>query len=300
MNKTPHPDDGEPTVVMPSRSGVDPALTEVVRYLEAARRRRKRRLALAVVAAIVFLGGMAAGLVFLMRNEKSAAISGKPAPGTGDLPVTRPAKVPAAPPASRTPDKPPSLRQMLNETFEGRDRGHAVTAAVERDAVLITSSRPGYVYVLAASTSQADGAVLFVAMLFPRSADTNNRIRPGQTLKLPDLQAPNNAELLAIVSDERRDIDVLGSLAGKVICGATTPCSEGYGAVVFSSAPTRDTAGSPPAPTVGSPTAPKVVKPPAARPTTAVSPRCSDILERASLGEVLTADEFTFLRRDCR
>jgi hypothetical protein len=129
-------------------------------------------------------------------------------------------------------------------------------------------------------------------MLFPRAADTNNRILAGQTLKLPDLQWPTNTEFLVIVSDERRDIDVLGSLAGKVICAATTPCSESYGAVVLSSVRTRDTARGPAAPT-----APKAPTP---RPTGAASRRCSDILERASLGEVLTAEEYTFLKRDCR
>ena len=76
--------------------------------------------------------------------------------------------------------------------------------------------------------------MLFVAVLFPRTANTNNRIQPEQTLKLPDLQWPTNAEFLAIVSDEPRDIDVLGPLAGKVICASPTQCSESYGAVVFS------------------------------------------------------------------
>jgi len=145
------------------------------------------------------------------------------------------------------------------------------------------------VYVLAASANQSDGAPLFVAVLFPRAADTNNRIRPGQTLTLPDLQWPPNAAFLAIVSDERRDIDVLGQLIGKAICSATSPCSESYGAVVFSSEGIRATARNPAAP-----------KAPAARPTHVGSRRCSDILERASLGEPLTDEEQTFLTRDCR
>lgn len=183
---------------------------------------------------------------------------------------------------------------MLNELFEGRDRELAVTASVDRGAVRIGASRPGYVYVLAASASQSDGGALFAAVLFPRTSETNNRIRPGQTLKLPELQWPANAELLAIVSDERRDIDVLGPLAGKVVCGSGGRCSEAYGAVFFSSAGvssegTRDTA-----------RGPAVPKAPAARPTYPVSRRCSDILERASLGESLTDEEQTYLRRDCR
>jgi len=94
---------------------------------------------------------------------------------------------------------------------------------------------------------------------------------------------------LAIVSDERRDIDVLGQLVGKAICSSTSSCSESYGAVVFSSEGIRAT-----------PPVPAATKPPAARPPQAGSRRCSDILERASLGEPLTDEEQTFLTRDCR
>ena len=144
-------------------------------------------------------------------------------------------------------------------------------------------------YVLAARAGSSDEAALFLAKLFPRAADTNNRIRPGQPLTLPDLQWPTKAEFLAIVSDEPRDIDVLGSLAGNVICPATARCSESYGAVVFSTEGMRGA--------VRSPAAPKT---PAARPPQTGSRRCSDILERASLGEALTDEEQTFLTRDCR
>jgi hypothetical protein len=299
MSVTPNPDDGEPTVVMPAQAASDASLSDITRWLAASRRARRRRLARYAAVGIVLIAGMAAGWFFFLRNEKSLVVSGRPAREVASPQVMRPASLPAPPPSPRTPDKPSSPRQMLNEIFEGRDRGHSVTAAIERGAVRIGSSRPGYVYVLAASTSQSDGAALFVAVLFPRAADTNNRIRPRNTLRLPDLRWPTNAEFLAIVSDEPRDIDVLGALAGKVICSSKTPCSESYGAVVFSSEGMssqmmsgeglRDTARSPVAP-----------KAPPARPTYAGPRRCSDILERASLGEPLTDEEQTFLRRDCR
>src|SRR5262249_50895320 len=147
----------------------------------------------------------------------------------------------------------------------------------------VGASRPGYVYVLAASASQSESAPLFVAVLFPRAADTSNRLGAGQTLKLPSLQWPANAEFLAIVSDEPRDIDVLGPLAGKVICGSAARCSQSYGAAFFSSAGVssaseRDTAA--PGPGARGPAAPTA---PGARRSHAGSPRCSDILERASL-----------------
>src|SRR4030095_3490644 len=110
---------------------------------------------------------------------------GRPAPGWAPRPAL---PAPSPPPSPRASDKPSDPRQMLKEIFEGRDRGRAVTASVERGTVRIGSATPGYVYVLAASASESDGAPLFVAVLFPRAADTNNRVRPGQRLTLPDLQ----------------------------------------------------------------------------------------------------------------
>ena len=174
---------------------------------------------------------------------------------------------------------------MLTEIFEGRNRGHSVTASVDKGAVRIGSSKPGYLYVLAAGS---DVAVLFVAVLFPNATETNNQIRPGQMLRLPDSKWPTNAQFLAIVSDEPRDFGAVGPMAGTVNCASARPCSESYGAVIFSGSVVsaepvpRDTARGPAAP-----------RTPAARPTNAVARRCSDILERASLGEVLTAEEYT-------
>jgi len=290
MSVTPNPDDGEPTVAMPAQAGGDASLADVTRWLTASKRARRRRLARYVLAGIVLIAGIGAGWFFFPRNEKRLAVSDQ----TPRDQVTQPASLPAPPPSPPAPDTPVSPRQMLTEIFEGRSRAHSVTATVDRGAVRIGSSRPGYVYVLAASVNQSDNAPLFVAVLFPRAADTSNRIRAGQALKLPDMQWPKNAEFLAIVSDERRDIDVLGSLAGKVICTAAPQCSESYGAVVFSK---EGTSSEWPRDTTRIPAAPKA---PAARPTHAGSRRCSDILERASLGESLTDEEQTFLRRDCR
>ncbi len=244
---------------------------------------------LSAAAAIVLFAIAAASSFYLVQRMKPLPVPPQPAQEAAAPPVMPQASQPTQAPPPRVSDKPSSPRQMLKEIFDGRDRGHAVTASVERGAVRIGSSTPGYVYVLAASANQFDGAPLFVAMLFPRAADTNNRVRPGQTLTLPDLPWPANAEFLAIVSDERRDIDVLGQLVGKVICPSSGPCSESYGAVVFSSEGIRATARNPAAP-----------KAPAARPPAPGPRRCSDILERASLGESLTDEEQTFLTRDCR
>ena len=295
MSVTPHPDDDDRTVMIPART-VAATPAEPTASLPT----RERPLAFSAVAGIMLIAMIAGSVIaggafFLLRGKKPLAVPPQRAQEAAAPQVTQPARLPAPPPAASTPDRPFSPRQMLNEIFEGRNRGHSVTASVDRGTVRISSSRPGYVYVLAAAASQSDVAVLFVAVMFPRAADTNNRIRPGQMLKLPDSQWPTNAEFLAIVSDEPRVIDALGPMPGKVICASTTQCSESYGAVVFSSETlsgepgTRDTARSPAAP-----------KAPAARPTNAVSRRCSDILERASLGEVLTAEEYSFLRSECR
>jgi hypothetical protein len=268
-----------------------PAQPAAAHPLASARPRRRRIPSRSVVAAIVLVAIAAAGSFFVVQRMRRLAAPSQRAQEPAAPLVAPPASLPAPapPPSPRASDKPSDPRQMLKEIFEGRDRGRAVTATVERGAVRIGSATPGYAYVLAASASHSDGAPLFVAMLFPRTADTNNRVRPGQMLTLPDLQWPANAEFLAMVSDERRDIDVLGPLAGKVICSSTSRCSESYGAVVFSSEGIRATA--------RNPTAPKA---PAARPPSAGPRRCSDILERASLGEALTDEEQTFLTRDCR
>ena len=154
-------------------------------------------------------------------------------------------------PAPSVPERPFSPRQMLTEIFEGRNRGHSVTASVDKGAVRIGSSKPGYLYVLAAGS---DVAVLFVAVLFPNATETNNQIRPGQMLRLPDSKWPTNAQFLAIVSDEPRDFGAVGPMAGTVNCASARPCSESYGAVIFSGSVVsaepvpRDTARGPAAP----------------------------------------------------
>jgi len=254
-------------------------------------------------AAIGLFAGAAAGSFFFVQwlrpiTADSSRVQTPAAPQATPRPAVPPTAA-ALPP--RASDRPSTPRQMLNDIVEGRDRGHTVIARVEGGAVRIRSSRPGYVYVLAASAGQSAGAPLFVAVLFPRADDTNNRIRAAQTMTLPELPWPANAEFLALVSDERREIDVLGSLVGRVVCPSASRCSEAYGAVVFSTAGLRATAGSPAPPSrPSSPKASGAPRAPAARPAPSVSRRCSDILERASLGETLTDEEQAYLTRDCR
>jgi uncharacterized protein DUF4384 len=246
-------------------------------------------------------------------------------------------RAPAPPLPPRTPRTNIALtpRQALKEAFEGRDPARSVTATVVKDAVrigrdnlgfTIASSRPGYLYVMAVRGDGSD-----VELLLPNAVEKNNRIEAGQPLTLPGPRWPLKAqgppgknEFLAIVSDEPRDFSALGPapdrqfkrfrlgagrrdlapsessplLAGAVACASATRCSESYGAVVFS----IDTV----APEPGAPHVarrPPPVSAPAAQPrpvTSPTSPRCSDLLERASLGEPLTDQEQTILTRDCR
>jgi hypothetical protein len=290
MGVTRNPEDGDPTVVMPARAVPEAVPPEITRFLAASKRAHRRRLVLYGAAGIVFLAGMAAGGWFFFPRSEKRIVSRQPAVAASRPQPVQPAALPAPPPPPRLPEKPSSPRQMLKEIFDGRERAHSVTASIDSGTVRIGSSKPGYVYVLAVSANEADAGALFAAVLFPRVADTSNRIQPGQPLTLPDLRWPPNAELLAIVSDEPRDIDVLGSLAGKIVCAPTQKCSEAYGAVAFSHDGSR--------PAVRSQAAPPA--PIAAQPTSRASRRCTDILERASLGEQLTDEEQTFLRRDCR
>jgi len=287
MSVPPRQDDSDRTVIMPAPTT---GATTVIR------RRRKRRSVLLIAAWIALVAAISAGALFFLRERRLAAVPvqhpSQPAPSAPQAPPQVVLPTPA--PSAGAPEKAFSPHQMLAEIFEGRNRGHSVTAAADGGAVRIGSSKPGYVYVLAAG---ADQSMLFVAVLFPNKADKSNRIRPGQTLKLPGSQWPTNAEFLAIVSDEPRDFRATGSIAGKVVCTAA-PCSDSYGAVAFSSDAVRgrDAARAPAA----APAPAATPKAPAARPNAAVLKRCSDILERASLGEILTAEEHTFLRRDCR
>jgi hypothetical protein len=263
-------------------------------------------------------------------------------PGEPLLPEPKRGADPPVPPPPRSVGGPLTPRQALHEVFEGRNRAHSVTATVPKDAVRIgrdnlgfsiTSSRPGYVYVMVVRSNGSD-----VELLLPNAVERNNYIESGQPLKLPGPQWPLKAqgppgtnEFFAIVSDEPRDFSALGPtsqnvfqrfrlgnrrldrgpsgssplLAGTVACVSAARCSESYGAVAFS----IDTVGREPEVRAAARRPPPVTAPapraqqgegPRARTRHETSPRCSSILERASLGEPLTDEEQAILTRDCR
>ena len=316
--------------------------------------------ALYAVGAVVLVAVIAGGAFFLLTNDKqadadvtaprpnSATVQRPPAdksPGADAAPVTSPPVQPAV------VDKPFSSDLMLDQILEGRNHAHAVAASVERAQVRIgrdflrfrvSSSKPGYVYVLIVDTEHTD-----FKLLYPNTKDRNNRIAPGQTLKLPGAQWQLRAvgpagtnQFVAIVSDEPRDfgslkpvqddlfqkfsLDVAAQLyrepaaptplfAGRVVCAAGANCSESYGAAAFSieevggSAETRTTlpsaAESAPAQAPIAASQKSYPVPAAAKSSSRMETkdvRCSDFLQRASLGEVLTPEEQTILKRDCR
>ncbi len=146
MSVTPHPDDNDRTVPMPTRAVSATPESETRR--QRSRPTTKHLLALSAVAGIVLIAVMAAGSRYVLQEKKPK----EPAAPQ----VMQQASLPTAQPSPRTPEKPFGPRQqMLNEVFEGRNREHSVTASVDRGAVRLSSSRPGYVYVLAASGDQS-------------------------------------------------------------------------------------------------------------------------------------------------
>lgn len=235
----------------------------------------------------------------------------------------------------------------MQEVLEARDPAHAVTATVAKRVVRIgrdpfgfsiSSSRPGYVYVMRARGSGSD-----VQLLLPNAVEKNNYVEPGQPLKIPGPRwplrspgPPGTDEFLAIVSDEPRDFSALGPatddvfkrfrlgsgppdrghagsmplLAGNVACASATRCSQSYGAVVFTIdarggrvetvAGERETGQSAGRPAPPAPATPARRYDPEVQRRPPTSPRCSGILERASLGDPLTDEEQAMLTRDCR
>jgi Protein kinase domain/Domain of unknown function (DUF4384) len=268
----------------------------------------------------------AEGMVPEVPEVAPSAASRPDAPPSHDL--ERTGHRPAQPPSPRT-DTPLTPRQALEQVFEGRNRAHFVTATVLADTVRmgrgnvrfsITSSRPGYVYLMALRSDQPD-----VELFVPKTVEDNNHVEPGRPLTLPG--PPRNArgqhgieEFLAIVSDEPRDFSALRSasgnvstsfrlehlrldqepagstalLVGTVACASATPCSASYGAVTFSMDSVRWLAKA-----RGTPRPPAAAVP-HSHARLQMSRRCSDILERASLGEPFADDEQTILRQECQ
>jgi hypothetical protein len=201
------------------------------------------------------------------------------------------AETPAAAPASATERTPPAAPDTtavappptmaaapfnaldeIDRIFRQRDREHSVTVALEKAQVRIgrdrlnfrvSSSRPGYLYVLMVGTDRQH-----FYKLFPNAVDTRNRIAAGQSIALPRSGwvmvaggPPGANQFVAVVSANPRDFAATGLVAvdpfaefplesaatlvaanpqtqspflGKPVCpvGARA-CSDAYGAATF-------------------------------------------------------------------
>jgi serine/threonine protein kinase len=138
-------------------------------------------------------------------------------PSTGTTAVTTDARAPGAPPAAAP--KAFEIRDEFDKVLASQTAGFKVVAEpvkatlrIGRDKLgfKVTSSRDGYVNVLVLGP---DGSLL---LLFPNGRSSDNRIKAGQTLTLPqpswllDTAEPAGREdFLVIVSDEPRDYSEL-------------------------------------------------------------------------------------------
>jgi len=268
-------------------------------------------------------------------------------PSTQGAPAaSKGAATPASSPAALPPFTP---ELMLRQVYEGRDSQRVVTVSIDAPQARIgkdplrfsvTSSKPGYLYVLALGSRDSD-----FQLLFPNAVDKNTRFEAGEVRKLPGPQwswpahgPAGTHRFVAIVSDEPRDFVPLGAqeegafrrfpldtgarlyrdyagrkplYAGQVRCVRVDNCSPSYGAAAFSidevdANPPRtepaDAAPDQPASVKHAPT--RTEPPPRANSTpttkTGSTPECVDILQRASLGETLSARDQARLKADCK
>ncbi len=128
---------------------------------------------------------------------------------------------PAKPAASVDPVGRPSALAAMRDIYNGRDDTRTVSLASNKSALKVnkdyvdltlTSTRPGYVYLLMAGS---DGRAF--DMIFPNKIDGENHVKAGQVIHLPRTgwqlmaQGPVGEDhLLAIVTDVPRDFSQVG------------------------------------------------------------------------------------------
>ena len=186
---------------------------------------------------------VAAAAAYMALAPKTQAPVPAPAPTPSPVAVA-PAPSPAPAPVAPSPDVPPpatapapapfSLDAEFDKVVQTQTAGFEVKAAplkpslrMEADqlAFSVSSSQDGHVYVLDYSP---DGAL---TLLFPNSQDKRNRIRAGQTLRLPRADWPvepsgpaGTEHLLVVVSSTPRDFSSLET--GRVHYFAKLPSGE--------------------------------------------------------------------------
>ena len=226
---------------------------------------------------------IAAGIGYVMMDKGPAeappAVASAPEvkPAETAAPVAPPVAAPVAPPVASAPVTPPPAAPFdplgaLNSVVAGASPGRSVTVKpdsarlrINRDRMTfsVTSSHAGYVYVHMLGTAPDN-----FFLLFPNAIDKNNRIKAGETLKLPrkgwSFQAAGPAgqdNLVVIVSDVAREFGATNGVqadpflefsatrassalhtytgstplfAGAPVCPDPANCSPAYGASLFS------------------------------------------------------------------
>jgi serine/threonine protein kinase len=177
-----------------------------------------------VAAAVVIGGG-----VFFALGSGSPSV---PAPSTAATPVTAPPpaasaavdQAPAPTPVAAVPappPPPPSITAEFDRVLAAQATGYDVQAIPARQQVRIgkedlqftvSSSREGFAYVL---LDNNDGSLL---MFYPNDKVTNNKIKAGQKLVLPQATWPLETSeptgpmhFLVIVSQSPRDFSAFGN-----------------------------------------------------------------------------------------
>lgn len=229
----------------------------------------------AIAIGVVLVLAVAAGGIFLATRDNTPP----PPPivsTESKLPSSEPTVV--TPPAPETQKLPVTVQidpiKTLEQIFQSRNRDHAVSVSLDKPQVRIgkdrlqfsvSSSKPGYVYLLMVGTDRSQ-----FWLLFPNSIDKNNSIAAGKRLALPRSNwrmdaagPPGTDQFVVIVSESPRDFSDAGIkpsepfsefpltattqpgldnnatipvFAGKANClaGQKSSCSESFGAAMFS------------------------------------------------------------------
>ena len=227
-------------------------------------------------------GSPASPRIIVETAQPTTAVSQTRAPAPSPTPLPAKSAVatsdvqPAPPGAAELAQGPINAEGILGQIYDARNPDHTVNVTLPMNTVRIrtkdrlrmsiTSSRPGYVYLLMVGTNHKD-----FNLLFPNTADKKNRIAAGEAMQLPrsnwSLGAfgpPGTDRFIAIVSDMPRQFDKAGlktgdlfgefpveltsqaprvaagaapAFAGSAVCRSDAPkseCSQSYGAARFS------------------------------------------------------------------
>jgi serine/threonine protein kinase len=263
------------TVVQPTPKSARP-VGEIKSKVE--EQRPKNTLTRNIVIGAVLVLAIAAGSFFVITRESEPTppvVKAQPELKSPSNEAAVPATVPPEPMALKLPDAQAiDPIEALEQIFQARNRDHAVTVLLEKPQVrigkdrlrfTISSSKPGYIYLLMVGSDRSH-----FWLLFPNSIDKNNNISSTSPLVLPrsnwrmEASGPPGTDLfVVIVSESPRDFSAAGLkpngpfsefpltvtmrpehentssapvFAGKADCAVQTitACPQSFGAAMFS------------------------------------------------------------------